>query len=76
MGQDTDKTEGDRQESGLSLTARRMADALAYLIRVAKQAEMAKVATKLGSVRADLLTLSGEEIKNAKSKQIHVTPPK
>ena len=67
MARDAANSEIDIAKTGLTTTARHMADAVAYLMRVARQADMRKVAIKLSRVRADLLVLSGDEINKSSS---------
>ena len=42
-----------------------MADAISYLIRVAKHSGMGGIATKLGRVRSELLILASQELGEA-----------
>ena len=67
MARDAADSEIDMGKSGLTTTARHMADAVAYLMRAARQADMRKVAIELGRVRADLIALSGEQINKSNS---------
>ncbi len=67
-----------QREAGLiSLTtdARNMADAITYLIMVARDAGMRRIATKLAYVRSDLLAHVNEEPDKSENDGIRLTPP-
>lgn len=59
----------------LTTNASNMADAVAYLIKVARHAGMRRIATKLGSVRSELLDLAREEVGEVESDRIVSVPP-
>jgi len=59
----------------LTDNASNMADAITYLIRVARHAGMRRIATKLRSVRSELLILAAEEISDSDTDGIATAPP-
>ena len=61
MSQNYSAPQAHEKMSRLATTAGHMADALSYLIRVAAEAKMRKIATRLAHVRVEILVLASED---------------